>query len=55
MKNRDIVIAGCAGTKIDFKTGRSTGDLAGEVMARALTGACVRGHTQNGAIQKGSA
>ena len=36
MKNRDIVIAGYAETKIDFKTGRSAYDLAGEALSQLL-------------------
>jgi acetyl-CoA acetyltransferase len=37
MKKHDIVIAGYAETAIDFKTGRSSYDLAGEVLAKLLT------------------
>ena len=36
MKNRDIVIAGYAETKIDFKTGRSAYDFAGEALSLLL-------------------
>ena len=36
MKNRDIVIAGYAETKINFKTGRSAYDLAGEALSQLL-------------------
>ncbi|HEY8553977.1 MAG TPA: thiolase family protein [Burkholderiales bacterium] len=35
-KKRDIVIAGYAETKIDYKTGRSAYDLAGEVLEQML-------------------
>ncbi len=37
MNQRDIVIAGYAETKIDFKTGRSAYDLAGEALDQLLT------------------
>jgi acetyl-CoA acetyltransferase len=36
MKKRDIVIAGYSETKIDFKTGRSAYDLAGEALSQLL-------------------
>ena len=36
MKKRDIVIGGYAETAIDFKTGRSAYDLAGEALDLAL-------------------
>lgn len=36
MKKRDIVIAGYAETPIDFKTGRSAYDLAGEALSQLL-------------------
>jgi len=36
MKQRDIVIAGYAETPIDFKTGRSAYDLAGEALDQLL-------------------
>jgi acetyl-CoA acetyltransferase len=36
MKKRDIVIGGYAETPIDFKTGRSAYDLAGEALAALL-------------------
>lgn len=36
MKKKDIVIAGYAETKIDFKTGRSAYDLAGEAFSQLL-------------------
>ena len=36
MKKRDIVIAGYAETPIDFKTGRSAYDLAGEALDQLL-------------------
>lgn len=36
MKKKDIVIAGYAETKIDFKTGRSAYDLAGEALSQLL-------------------
>jgi acetyl-CoA acetyltransferase len=36
MKKRDMVIAGYSETKIDFKTGRSAYDLAGEALALLL-------------------
>lgn len=36
MKKRDIVIAGYSETAIDFKTGRSAYDLAGEALAQLL-------------------
>jgi len=36
MKNRYIVIARYAETKIDFKTGRSAYDLAGEALRPVL-------------------
>ncbi|MGL4260534.1 MAG: thiolase family protein, partial [Afipia sp.] len=36
MKNRDIAIIGYAETKIEFRSGRSVYDLAGEAMAGAL-------------------
>jgi acetyl-CoA acetyltransferase len=36
MESRDIVIAGYSETKIDFKTGRSAYDLAGEALSRLL-------------------
>lgn len=36
MKKRDIVIAGYSETKIDFKTGRSAYDLAGEALSMLL-------------------
>ena len=35
-KKRDIVIAGYSETAIDFKTGRSAYDLAGEALAKLL-------------------
>jgi acetyl-CoA acetyltransferase len=36
MKKRDIVIAGYSETKIDFKSGRSAYDLAGEALSQLL-------------------
>jgi acetyl-CoA acetyltransferase len=36
MKKRDIVIAGYSETKIDFKSGRSAYDLAGEALSKLL-------------------
>jgi acetyl-CoA acetyltransferase len=36
MKKKDIVIAGYSETKIDFKTGRSAYDLAGEALSQLL-------------------
>lgn len=36
MKNRDIVIAGYAETAIDYKTGRSAYDLAGEALSQLI-------------------
>ncbi len=36
MKQRDIVIAGYSETRIDFKTGRSAYDLAGEALSQLL-------------------